>query len=188
MTNSEPLNYNKLPTQELENMLRLPINGEEKMAIRKELDRRYTERLRQEAEPAGEEVKHTPKARYTAGNPQGRQQYGNQPSPPPLAPPGPGKGQRHGYRPPPLLANGQQRLQHSAFRPAGTNRLANTNRLAIVSLVLGIFWFFWLGSIAGLIVGFIALKQIKTYNQRGRGFAIAGIVTSALWLLALLGS
>lgn len=60
---------------------------------------------------------------------------------------------------------------------------ARTNGLAIASLVLGVLWLFWLGSLAGLILGLIALRQIKRRNQGGRGLAIAGVVLSILWLL-----
>jgi len=58
-----------------------------------------------------------------------------------------------------------------------------TNGLAIASLVLGVLWLVWLGSLLGLILGLVALKQIKNRNQGGRGIAIAGIVLSVLWLV-----
>jgi uncharacterized membrane protein len=63
--------------------------------------------------------------------------------------------------------------------------VARTNGLAIASLVLGILWLAWLGSLAGLVLGLFALKQIKNRNQGGRGIAIAGVVLSVLWLLGL---
>jgi hypothetical protein len=50
------------------------------------------------------------------------------------------------------------------------------NGLAIASLVVGILWLYWLGSILALIFGYIALHQIKQQNERGRGMAIAGTV------------
>jgi uncharacterized membrane protein len=58
-----------------------------------------------------------------------------------------------------------------------------TNGLAIASLVLGVLWLFWIGSVIGLVLGLMALKQIKTRNQGGRGIAIAGVVLGILWLL-----
>jgi uncharacterized membrane protein len=61
----------------------------------------------------------------------------------------------------------------------------STNGLAIASLVLGILWLFWLGSLAGLVLGLIALKQIKNRNQSGRGIAIAGVVLGILGLVVL---
>jgi hypothetical protein len=36
-----------------------------------------------------------------------------------------------------------------------------------------------------MALGLVALKQIRTRNQGGRGIAIAGIVLSVLWLLVL---
>ncbi len=61
--------------------------------------------------------------------------------------------------------------------------VTRTNGLAIASLVLGILWLFWLGSLVGLVLGLVALKQIKDRNQGGRGIAIAGVVLSVLWLV-----
>jgi len=42
--------------------------------------------------------------------------------------------------------------------------------------VLGIVWFWWVGSILALILGCVALRQIKERNEFGRGMAVAGIV------------
>jgi hypothetical protein len=61
--------------------------------------------------------------------------------------------------------------------------ITRTNGLAIASLVLGILWLFWLGSLVGLVLGLVALKQIKHRKQGGRGIAIAGVVLSVLWLV-----
>jgi predicted PurR-regulated permease PerM len=53
-----------------------------------------------------------------------------------------------------------------------------TNGLAVVSLSMGIIWYFWIGSILALIFGYIAKRQIDALQgqQKGRGFAVAGIV------------
>lgn len=51
-----------------------------------------------------------------------------------------------------------------------------TNGLAIASLVLGIVWIYWIGSILALVFGYVARKQIRERNQSGDGMAIAGIV------------
>jgi uncharacterized membrane protein len=51
--------------------------------------------------------------------------------------------------------------------------------------VLGIVWIFWLGSLAGLILGFVALNQIKKRDEGGRGLAIAGVVLGILGLVVL---
>lgn len=52
------------------------------------------------------------------------------------------------------------------------------NGFAIASMVLGILWIWWIGSILAIIFGFVALNQIKTSDgkQMGRGMAIAGLV------------
>jgi hypothetical protein len=69
---------------------------------------------------------------------------------------------------------GQQYPSHGY--PVGPPR-AGTNGLAIASLVLGILWLYWLGSILALIFGHIALHQTKQNPyQGGRGLAIAGVV------------
>ena len=53
-----------------------------------------------------------------------------------------------------------------------------TNGLAVASLVLGIIWIYWIGSILALIFGYNAKGQIDRSNgmQSGRGLAVAGIV------------
>lgn len=53
-----------------------------------------------------------------------------------------------------------------------------TNGMAIASLVLGILWLWWVGSILALIFGYVGKQQIDQSQgrQSGRGLAIAGIV------------
>ena len=55
---------------------------------------------------------------------------------------------------------------------------SKTNGLAIAALVLGIMWFYWVGSVLAVIFGHVALSQINKSNgtQQGRGMAIAGLV------------
>jgi hypothetical protein len=50
--------------------------------------------------------------------------------------------------------------------------------LAVASLVLGIIWLFWVGSILAVIFGYVGKGQIDRSGgtQSGRGLAIAGIV------------
>jgi hypothetical protein len=50
--------------------------------------------------------------------------------------------------------------------------------LAIASMVLGILWLYWVGSLLAIIFAFIALKQIKDAHgaKTGKGMAIAGMV------------
>ena len=51
-----------------------------------------------------------------------------------------------------------------------------TNGLAIASLVLGILWIYWIGSVLAVIFGHIALNQIRQRHDGGHGMAIAGVV------------
>lgn len=53
-----------------------------------------------------------------------------------------------------------------------------TNGLAVASLVLGILWLWWLGSVLALIFGYVGKNQIDRSGgqESGRGMAIAGIV------------
>jgi Domain of unknown function (DUF4190)/Septum formation len=61
-------------------------------------------------------------------------------------------------------------------QPAG-----GTSGWAIASFILGL-----LGVILlGLIFGIVALRRIRRLGQRGRGLAIAGLVLSGLWIVAI---
>lgn len=51
-----------------------------------------------------------------------------------------------------------------------------TNGMAVASMVLGILWLYWVGSILALIFGYIARRQIRERGESGDGMAIAGIV------------
>lgn len=62
----------------------------------------------------------------------------------------------------------------------------STNGLAIASLVLGILWLYWIGSILALILGYVARAQIKKRGQSGAGLATAGIVLGWVGVLILL--
>ena len=67
-----------------------------------------------------------------------------------------------------------------------------TNGLAIASMVLGILWLYWIGSILAIVFGHIALSQIDKSQGRvgGRGMAIAGVVLgwigAAILVLAII--
>jgi len=106
------------------------------------------------------------------------------PGPYPPAPGFPGQAPGSGYQSPP---GGYQPPPVPEWWPQSPPRgfvpVTRTNGLAIASLVLGILWLFWLGSLAGLVLGLVALKQIKGRNQGGRGIAIAGVVLSVLGLV-----
>jgi len=78
-------------------------------------------------------------------------------------------GAMRGYEPPASPLDGP-----APVSPA----VQKTNGFAVVSLSMGIIWYFWIGSILALIFGYIAKSQIDALQgqQKGRGFAIAGIV------------
>ena len=50
-----------------------------------------------------------------------------------------------------------------------------TNSLAIASMVLGIVWVFWLGSLLALIFGYVARAQIRSRREGGDAIAVVGI-------------
>jgi hypothetical protein len=58
---------------------------------------------------------------------------------------------------------------------------------AVASMVLGILWIYWIGSILAVIFGHIALSQIKRANgwKTGRGMAIAGVVLGWIGMVTL---
>jgi Domain of unknown function (DUF4190) len=95
---------------------------------------------------------------------------------------------------PPQYGQGPQYGQYPQYSGGGGQYGAptRTNPLAIASLVCGIGQIL-LGLIAGIpgiILGFIALNQIKTKGEGGRGLAIAGIVLGfigvALFLVVII--
>jgi hypothetical protein len=48
--------------------------------------------------------------------------------------------------------------------------------MAIASLVLGILWLYWVGSLLALVFGYLARQQIAERGESGSGMAVAGIV------------
>jgi uncharacterized protein DUF4190 len=126
--------------------------------------------------------------------PPGDEQAGPPPTPPP-APPVPGwwLASDGNWYPPQAAPGGAM-----APTPYGPPRGApygyspyaptqGTNGLAIASLVLGIIWIYWIGSVLALIFGFIALGQINQSGGRqgGRGLAVAGIICAFAWIALL---
>ncbi|TYP81338.1 DUF4190 domain-containing protein [Blastococcus xanthinilyticus] len=51
-----------------------------------------------------------------------------------------------------------------------------TNGMAVASMVLGIVWIYWIGSILALVFGYVAKQQIRERGEAGDGMATAGIV------------
>ena len=54
---------------------------------------------------------------------------------------------------------------------SSTPKSSQTNGMAIAALITSFFV-----SILGIILGFVALNQIKTSGEQGRGLALAGII------------
>ena len=50
------------------------------------------------------------------------------------------------------------------------------NGLAVASLVLGILWLWWVGSLLAVIFGHVALRQMRSGTQYGRVLAVSGLV------------
>jgi uncharacterized protein DUF4190 len=64
----------------------------------------------------------------------------------------------------------------------------STSGLAIASMVLGIMWIYWIGSITALVLGYLALREIRQNPHRieGKGMAVAGIVLGWIGVTTLL--
>jgi hypothetical protein len=94
--------------------------------------------------------------------------------------------------PPPPYQASYQTSYHQATganspRPVVAPVHTGTNGMAIASLVLGIIWIYWIGSLLAIIFGHVALGQIRRSSpeQGGRGLAIAGLVLGYLGLALL---
>ena len=67
---------------------------------------------------------------------------------------------------------------------------AGTNRKATASLILGILWFAGIGSLAAIVLGLLAVREVTASDglQSGKGVAIAGLVLGVLGVLMSLSS
>ena len=63
--------------------------------------------------------------------------------------------------------------------------IRRNNGMAIASLVLGIVWIYWIGSVLALVFGLIAKKQIRETGEGGSGMATAGIGLGAIGMVTL---
>jgi len=100
----------------------------------------------------------------TMTQPHGQQPYGQQ------------QPHLYGQQPQPY---GQQPFAQQPFaQPYGYPYppAPRTNGLAIASMVLGILWIYWIGSILALVFGYVAKRQIRERGEAGGGMATAGIV------------
>ena len=69
----------------------------------------------------------------------------------------------------------------------GDEESAETNGLAIASLILSILWLFGVGSIIGIVLGCVGMGQIRDSGGRqgGRAIALAGVVVGIIGLASL---
>jgi Domain of unknown function (DUF4190) len=88
------------------------------------------------------------------------------------SPPNPSYGPPNSYAPPPHLAGYGPPPGYGYYAPAS----ARTNGMAVASMVLGILWLWWLGSILALVFGYVAKRQISERGEGGGGMATAEIV------------
>lgn len=103
--------------------------------------------------------------------------------PPGFGPPSPGYGAPPpGYGPPPGFGPppGYPAPGYAAYGPP----TEKTNAMAIGSLVASVVGVCCgIGSIVGIVLGIVAMNQIKQSGEKGHGLAIAGIVVGVLSLL-----
>ncbi|GAB2817084.1 DUF4190 domain-containing protein [Streptomyces chlorus] len=100
--------------------------------------------------------------------------------------------QPQGAYPPPQFSQGPHSPQgssgphgpHGPHGPYGFRPPPPTNGLAIASLVFGILW---IVPFLGLVLGLVALRQIRRRGEQGRGMAIGGAVMSAAGMVAWVG-
>jgi hypothetical protein len=103
---------------------------------------------------------------------------GEQPPTPPTPPPGYGAPPPGYGAPPPgygAPSPGYGTPPPAYGQPYGAPVAAGTNVLAIIGFIAS-----FLCGLAGIIMGVIAINQIKTSGQRGHGLAVAAIVIGSL--------
>ncbi|WP_378735927.1 DUF4190 domain-containing protein [Nocardia brasiliensis] len=118
-------------------------------------------------------------------------QYPQQPAQPMTPPP---QQQYPGYQQPPQ-PYGQPYGYQPGYQPYGMPQQQGTNGMAIGALISSLAGFVTcgLGSIVGIVLGVIALNQVKQSGQEGKGMALAGIwigvgaiVLAVLWFLVVI--
>ena len=86
--------------------------------------------------------------------------------------------------PPPFPRQGPYRFQQPIVYYHGAP--ARTCGLAVASMVLGILWLWWLGSILAVILGHVAISQVhRDPKMQGKGMAIAGLILGYIGLATL---
>jgi hypothetical protein len=69
--------------------------------------------------------------------------------------------------------------EQAVATPAEKYDFTKLNTLAVVSLATAISW---VGAVAGVVTGHIALAQIKRSGEKGRALAITGLVLGYLYI------
>jgi hypothetical protein len=112
---------------------------------------------------------------------------GNYPPPPPQGGGYPPPPQGGGYPPPPQGGGYPPPPQGGGYPPPPGGfggAPTKTNTLAIASLVCAVLGLLCgVGSILGIVLGVVALNQIKQTGEGGRGLAQAGIVVGAIFVV-----
>jgi hypothetical protein len=79
--------------------------------------------------------------------------------------------------------------QYPQYQPAPYQppAMPKVDGLAIASLVLGLCWVYWAGSILAIIFGAVAIKRIQQSGgwRTGKGMAIAGLILGLLGVMML---
>jgi len=81
-----------------------------------------------------------------------------------------------------------KRLDHPSAHPLAVPApipAGRTNVAAVVSLIFGILWLFWLGSVVAVVCGHVARAQMRRSGEAGDGAAIAGLILGYLGLVTL---
>lgn len=81
------------------------------------------------------------------------------------------------HAPPPSPPAGTQDATPPQPPPPGAGGARGTNGFAIASLVLGVLG----GPFLSVVFAIVALVQIRRRGQRGKGYAVAGLVLSGIW-------
>lgn len=100
------------------------------------------------------------------------------PPPPPgnYPPPPPGN-----YPPPPPSGSYPPPGGYGGFEPVPAR---GNNNLAVASLVCSVIGLFCgVGAIVGIVLGIVAMNQIKKTGQAGHGLALAGVIVGAVSLV-----
>ncbi len=103
-------------------------------------------------------------------------------------PPSYGAAPAYGSAPAPSYGTAPAYGPGAGYAPApyGAYAPVKTNTLAVISMIASIVGFIWIlpfiGSLGGVIMGHISLKQIATSGEKGRGMALAGLIVGYVGL------